>query len=121
MLRTVAVLAAGLGVLFPAAASAKCPDFAGTWTSDFGPMSLTAKPIKNKRDAYSVSGTYVWNGAKNRITGTVNGKRFFGRWIQSDRWGYLTIVESPDNTGFGGTWTEANHAGGGRWNGNCTK
>lgn len=123
MVRFTHALLAGavLAAAAPQAASAACPHFAGTWTSDFGPMTLKATPIKGKPDAFVVSGTYVWSGTADRITGTANGKQFTGRWIQSDRWGYLTMLESPDDTGFGGTWTEANRTGGGRWNGNCTK
>jgi hypothetical protein len=105
----------------PARAQAKtCPHFAGKWSSDFGPMVLKATPIKNHPGAYTVSGTYYWSGRYQRITGTLSGSNLYGRWIQSDRWGYLSMVLSPDKTGFGGTWTEANKTGGGRWNGNCT-
>jgi hypothetical protein len=120
MLRSLAVAAMLAALIAPTAALANCPHFGGTFSSDFGPMKLTAKPIAHKKDVYAVSGTYYWDGHYDTITGTLSGNRLSGQWTQPDRSGYLSLTLLPDASAFHGSWTEANHTGGGGWNGTCT-
>lgn len=85
-------------------------DWAGTWETNFGTMSLT-------QNGTSVTGSYAYQSGS--INGTVSGNTLTGTWVETDDRGTFSFTLSADGKSFSGSWKETspNPNQGGSWNG----
>ena len=89
----------------------------GTWSTTFNAMHLT-------QSGSTVTGTYEWDSG--RITGTVSGNQFSGRWSEAPSYaepsdaGRFVYTMSADCKSFTGTWGYGDASTGSSWNGTRT-
>lgn len=89
----------------------------GTWSTDYGPMSLT-------QNGSEVTGTYTHDSG--RINGTVTGAVLAGRWSEAPSYaepydaGRLSFTMAADFNSFAGLWSYGTAAPSSGWNGTRT-
>ncbi|MEZ5117712.1 MAG: hypothetical protein R2737_15740 [Candidatus Nanopelagicales bacterium] len=87
------------------------PSWAGTWTTNWGTMTLT-------QSGATVTGTYTSDG---RLTGTVSGNTLTGRWSDGPNWGPADggtfVFTRTSTTGFMGSWKHDDGQRSGTWTG----
>lgn len=82
--------------------------FAGVWTTDFGPLTLT-------QSGSSVTGTYDYNGPAT-LTGTIRGKTLYASYKEaSGATGKAELTIAVDGKSFRGRWVSGSQMG--LWNG----
>jgi hypothetical protein len=101
--------ALGLGLaLFCAAPSFAQQSFAGTWTTDFGALTLT-------QTGTMVTGTYDYNGPAT-LTGVIRGKTLYASYKEaSGAIGKAELTIAADGKSFRGRWVSGSQMG--PWNG----
>ena len=103
--------ASGVAGVFGGASTAGCAQgFAGSWSTNYGSMTLS---VQGNR----ASGTY---GSGRTLSGTISGNVFTGRWqYPNGRWGGVRFVHDGNGT-FSGNWGEKDAALTSKWTGKCT-
>jgi hypothetical protein len=84
------------------------PNWSGSWSSDFGRMSL-------QQSGSRVTGSYDFKGG--RLEGTVAGNVLRGRWTQTNDSGSFEFEMSADGRSFSGRWGYGDSLTRGKWNG----
>jgi hypothetical protein len=100
--------------------SRACPDWTGTWSTTFGPMHLTSS-------GNAIVGTYIYQGAEGRISGTVSGNVLAGTWSEPPTYqapehaGDFRFVLAQDGRSFSGQWRNGSSGNfNPNWTGSCT-
>ncbi|HLC30384.1 MAG TPA: hypothetical protein VJM51_06360 [Dehalococcoidia bacterium] len=94
-------------------ATSSC-SWTGDWSTEFNAVHLT-------QSGSTATGTYEWDSG--RITGTVSGNQFSGRWSESPSYtepsdaGRFIFTISADCNSFTGTWGYGSSSTGGSWSG----
>ena len=107
-----------LGVALPSAQSrTTANEWAGTWSSNWGTMTLT-------QSGSAVTGTYTHDSG--HLTATASGLVLSGTWDEAPTRkgpkdaGPVKLTMSPDLRTFSGPWSYADGTGGGTWTGTRT-
>lgn len=87
-------------------AGAATYSWTGTWSSDWGDMTLTQNGSK-------VTGTYTHDGGT--ISGTVSGNTLTGTWKEPGQVGKISWVMSSDGKSFNGKWGYNDDTPGNTW------
>jgi hypothetical protein len=85
-------------------------NWAGSWVTEFGAMTLTQ--VGNK-----ISGKYEYG--EGTLIGTTSGNKLSGTWKETDDEGVFAFIIAKDGQSFTGTWTETkpDPSQGGSWDG----
>jgi hypothetical protein len=99
---------------FPLSGAPATASWGGSWTSDFGPLTL-------RQSGSRVTGTYpTCNGSgTGTITATASGRTLDGTWSQAcnSRSGRLHFVQSSGGGSFSGKWSYGEATPTSTWNG----